>query len=188
MRYVFTSPLDNRKLEQITTGHSFLEAGKRSDALLKTRGLISSLCFVELKTHRTQLLSNEPYRPESWRISNELAGAIAQVQKTVQKALKSLKVETTSTDGFPTGEIVFNYQPKAVVVIGCLDEFRSSYGVNELKYSSFELFRRNTMNPEIITFDELYDRARFIVELAETDTQVVRQTVVETIDEEEIPF
>ena len=93
-----------------------------------------------------------------------------------------------SGDGSPTGEIVFNYQPKAIVVIGCLDEFRNNIGVNEQKYSSFELFRRNTTNPEIITFDELYDRARFIVELAETDTLVRKEPVVETIDEEKIPF
>jgi len=37
-------------------------------------------------------------------------------------------------------------------------------GVNQERYRSFELFRRNTTSPEIITFDELYERARFIVE------------------------
>lgn len=188
LRYIFTSPLDNRKLEQVTTGYSFLEAGKRTDALMKTRGLISSLCFVEIKTHRTQLLNSEPYRSESWRISNELAGAIAQVQKTVQKTLKTLRVESVGGDGSPTGEVIFNYQPKAIVVIGCLDEFRTDWGVNEQKYSSFELFRRNTTNPEIITFDELYDRAKFIVELAETDSQVDRPPELTALDDEDIPF
>lgn len=188
LRYIFTSPLDGRKLEQVTTGYSFQEAGKRTDALMKTRGLISSLCFVEIKTHRTQLLSGEPYRSESWRISNELAGAIAQVQKTVQKTLKTLRVESVGGDGSPTGEVIFNYQPKAIVVIGCLDEFRTDWGVNEQKYSSFELFRRNTTNPEIITFDELYDRAKFIVELAETDSQVDRPSELAAFDNEDIPF
>ena len=28
---------------------------------------------------------------------------------------------------------------------------------------SFELFRKGTISPEIITFDELYERARYIV-------------------------
>lgn len=36
-------------------------------------------------------------------------------------------------------------------------------GVNENKFSSFELFRQSQMNPEIITFDELYERAKYIV-------------------------
>lgn len=37
-------------------------------------------------------------------------------------------------------------------------------GVNEEQFVSFELFRRQLTAPEIITFDELYERARFIVE------------------------
>lgn len=40
--------------------------------------------------------------------------------------------------------------------------------MNQDRYRSLELFRRNTISPEIITFDELYDRARFIVHQNET--------------------
>ena len=40
-----------------------------------------------------------------------------------------------------------------------LSEFSTEEGVNQQKYSSFELFRRDLVNPEIITFDELYERA-----------------------------
>ena len=36
-------------------------------------------------------------------------------------------------------------------------------GINEDKFSSFELFRRNMVNPEIITFDELYERTKNII-------------------------
>jgi hypothetical protein len=49
-------------------------------------------------------------------------------------------------------------------VIGCLQQFVSDNGINEPKFSSFELLRRQTTSPEVITFDELYERARFIVE------------------------
>ena len=35
--------------------------------------------------------------------------------------------------------------------------------MNQEQFRSFELFRRNTFSPEIITFDELYERAKFIV-------------------------
>jgi hypothetical protein len=44
-----------------------------------------------------------------------------------------------------------------------MSEFVSENGVNKDKLRSFELLRKNTTNPEIITFDELYERARFIV-------------------------
>jgi hypothetical protein len=53
--------------------------------------------------------------------------------------------------------------PKAFLVVGNLAEFVTANGVNEPKHRSFELLRRHTLSPEIITFDELYERARFIV-------------------------
>ena len=98
LNYIFASTLDDRKLEQITTGTSVLGAGKRVDALMRTKGLISSLCFVEIKTHTTPLLSpSGPYRAECWSISNELAGSVSQVQKTVQKAMRDIQTRS----GYP---------------------------------------------------------------------------------------
>lgn len=191
LNFIFTSRLDDKQLEQVTTGYSIREGGKRVDALMKTRGYISSLCFVEIKTHKTPLLYHkEPYRSECWRISDELAGSVAQIQKTVQKAVKSIqtKIELESRDGTPSGEITFLYQPKAFVVIGCLDEFISNNGINEQKFSSFELFRRNVMNPEIITFDELYERAMFIVQHSEAEKPFSQSAEAEPFEEIEIPF
>ena len=39
--------------------------------------------------------------------------------------------------------------------------------LNEDKYSSFELYRRNSLSPEIITFDELFQRAVSIIKNTE---------------------
>ena len=94
-------------------GHDLTAAGKRADAIMKTRGIISSLCFVEIKRHDTPLLGATQYRPDVWPPSAELVGGVSQVQTTVH---------TT------------------------------------------KLYRRHTWRPEIITFDELLQRARFIVE------------------------
>jgi len=69
----------------------------------------------------------------------------------------------TDEVGNPTGEEVFNYLPKSFLVVGSLHEFSGTHGVNQERYRSFELFRRNTASPEVITFDELFERARFIV-------------------------
>lgn len=171
LNYIFTSPLEDRKLEQIVQGFALGQRGKRVDALMKTRGFISSLCFAEIKTHKTKLLSTRAPRPSCWSISNELTDALAQIQKTVQAAVQQIqtKTELSTKSGDPTGETVYLYQPKSFLVIGHLPEFDSSGGINEEKYSSFELFRRNVDNPEIITFDELHERARFIVELASSE-------------------
>lgn len=167
LNYIFNSPLQNHRLEQVVSGFDFNSSGKRIDALMKTRGLINSFCFGEIKTHKKFLLKqvSDPYRGECWAISDELAGAIAQTHKSVQKSIKELttKIEIKDKVGNLTGEQVFIYQPKSFVIIGHLKEFLTETGVNEDKFSSFELFRQNQTNPEIITFDELYERAKYIV-------------------------
>lgn len=164
--YIFLSQLDGKKLEQIVQGYNVNTHGKRVDGLMKTKGIISNLCFVEIKTDETNLLEKEPYRSGCYAASRELAGAIAQVQGTVSAAVKSLSehISVSEADGKPTGEEIYNYQPKAFLVIGSLDEFKSETGVNKDKLQSFELLRKNIHNVEILTFDELYERARFITE------------------------
>jgi Domain of unknown function (DUF4263) len=171
LNYVLNSPLDGAKLETAVKGHDFLGAGKRVDALLKTQGLISALSFGEIKTHKAELLKRvaQPYRKECWQVSDELAGGVAQVQRSVQTSLTNIqsKVELKDSQGDPTGETLFMYQPRSFLVIGSLSEFRVPNGINEEKYSSFELFRRSLNAPEIVTFDELYERAKYIVESGE---------------------
>lgn len=166
LSYIPLSGLTDKKLEQVVHGYTVVDHGKRVDALLRTRGVISSLCFVEIKTHKTELLQNKPYRSGCWAPSEELSGGVTQVQGTVAMAAESIRSKLSLNDetGDPTGEEAFNYLPKSFLVIGSLDQFVGEHGVNQERYRSFELFRRNTNSPEIITFDELYERARFIVQ------------------------
>ena len=171
LNYLFNSPIEGKKLEQVVTGFDFRSSGKRVDALLKTRGLINSICFAEIKTPNTDLIKSKknPYRTECWQASDELSGAVAQIQKTVQKAVKdiSTKTEIKEDSGNLTGEQLFLYRPKSILVIGNLQQFIGEEGINEDKFSSFELFRRNLISPEIITFDELYERAKYIIKSVE---------------------
>jgi Domain of unknown function (DUF4263) len=167
LSFTFLTSLDNQKLEQAVSGASIGQHGKRTDALMKTQALISSLCYVEIKHHKTKLLDKRgPYRSGAWAPSIELSGAVAQVQATVAEASRTFqdKLRPTDSEGNPTGEVIFNFKPKSVVVVGQMDEFLSENGLNELKIRSFELYRANIHSPEIITFDELYHRAKFIVE------------------------
>jgi hypothetical protein len=98
-----------------------------------------------------------------------LAGAVAQSQGSVALAMEALTDQVSITDdrGFPTGEEVFNFAPRSFVVVGSLSQFVSDHGVNREQLRSFELYRRNTIQPEIITFDELFERARHIVSVQE---------------------
>ena len=114
---------------------------------------------------RSELLENSQYRNGCWGQSREITGGIAQVRITVDDALNSLSRELRINDeeGNPTGEELYNYKPKAYLVVGNLDQFINEHGVNKLKLRSFEMFRNNQKDVEIITFDELYERAKFIV-------------------------
>lgn len=166
LSYIYANGFDENKLEKVVRGFNVVERGKRVDALMKTKGIISSLCFVEIKTHNTALLRSSSYRPDCWPASDELSGGVSQIQVTVESAVDTLKRKITPVDkdGNPASEEIYNYRPRAFLVIGSNEEFVTENGVNESKLKSFELIRRNTLSPEIITFDELYERARFVVE------------------------
>ncbi|OKH61224.1 hypothetical protein EB72_25160 [Mycobacterium sp. SWH-M1] len=161
--------LDGEKLEKITTGANiFTGAGKRSDAVMRSKGFISSLVFGEIKTPAAPLLEKEAYRkPDVYQTSRELNGAVAQVQKTAAKAIRQINTDIHrlyEDDGTPTDIQVSSIRPKQVVVLGNLEQLAVDGNPNPEKTSAFELYRNSIHEVEIITFDELYERARFIVE------------------------
>lgn len=168
LQLVSCEALDNRKLETIVVGSDVVGgAGKRTDALMKTRGRISRALFGEIKTHKTRL--TEKYdRPGVYVPSKDLQGAIGQVQKTVHKV--GLKMSENfkriaDPDGVPSGETIGFVRPRSVIVVGRLDEFNDERGLlNEERFASFELYRQQLVGIEILTFDELYERTRYIVE------------------------
>jgi hypothetical protein len=170
LSYVYSSGLDEKRLEQVVRGFHVGQSGKRVDGLLKTRALVSTLCFVEIKTHQTPLLQSRAYRAGCWAPSEEMVGAVAQIQGSVSAAAEAIFGRLTLKDeiGNPTGEQVFNFAPRSFVVVGSMSQFCTDLGVNEEKLRSFELYRRNIIQPEVITFDELYERAKHIVEMGES--------------------
>jgi hypothetical protein len=85
-------------------------------------------------------------------------------------------------EGVLTGEELFNVEPRSCLVMGRLSEFENSTGINTDKVRSFELYRRNTWRPEIVTYDELLERARFIVEHEQQESEVMEKT------EDDMPF
>jgi Domain of unknown function (DUF4263) len=163
LSFQFLSSLNMRKLEVVVRGADVTGTGK--DALMKTRGLISSLCFVEIKRHDKALLSEQQHRPGVWGPSQYLSNAVSQVQATVHDAVERIGRKLVPNDEFgdPTGEVLFNIQPRSCLIVGSLSELQADRRIKENKVRSFELYRRNTVRPEIVTFDELLERARFIV-------------------------
>jgi hypothetical protein len=161
---------DEGRLEQVVAGFSVAGPGKRADALLRTAGLVRSLVFAEIKHHETPLLRTE-YRPGCWPPSSELAGGVTQAQQTVHIASVEIGDRLADTDdtGAETGEDTWLLRPRSFLIIGHLAELRGASGVHAAKFRSFELYRRNLSEPEIVTFDELLARAEWHVTLAERD-------------------
>lgn len=184
LAYVFTTSLDSGKLQETIRGASLTKVGKRPDGIMKTRAAISALCLVEIKKHNTGLLKTGTYRPGTWAPTAELSGAVAQCQENVRTAVDELGTHHRFTDqsGQFTGEDLMAVQPRSFLIIGDLNEFHGENGVNVARYRSFEDYRRNLRQPEILTFDELFERARFIVENAD---QAVRNDAPDNTD---IPF
>lgn len=162
---------DQEKLEQVVTARDIRTVGKRTDALMRTAGIVRSMVFAEIKHHRTKLLAGE-YRPGCWRPSDELAGAVVQVQQTVHLTVQSLDdyLPDKGIDGAMLSSGTFLLRPRSFVIVGSLVELTgSSGGAIPDKVRSFELFRRNLQEPEVITFDELLARAEWHVQLAEAE-------------------
>ncbi len=155
------------KLEQVTSGwNAFTGGGKRSDALMRTKGFVQTLLFAEIKKHDTPLLMMQQYRkPDVYQVSRELSGAVSQVQKTAYKALSRLGALHASRT--PEGKFEFEIstiRPRQIVIIGNLAQLADGQNINVEKMTTFELYRRDHQEVEILTFDELYERSRYIVE------------------------
>lgn len=170
LEYVFNAPIDKDKFEQALKGNSFLDPGKRPDGILKTLGIAQFLNIVEIKTNKKPLMDENMYRSSQvWQPSSELSGAVSQCQQYIRISIKNLDefFELKDSEGSRTGEEVFVFSPKCFLIIGDIHkEFANDEGkvLNPDKLACFEYYRKNLITPEIITFDQLYLRAKNIIE------------------------
>lgn len=162
----------SEKLEQIVSGYSINASGKRVDALLRTGGVIRSMVFAEIKTANTKLLGDQFYRPGTWAPSRDLSGGVNQVHATVHSAVSDIgsRLASKGEGGVEIpNDWTYLYQPRSFLIIGSLKEFLGPDGGHHVdKLRSFELYRRNVLAPEIVTFDELLARAEWIVDFSES--------------------
>lgn len=130
--------------------------GQRGDFLTATEAETRFTCLVEIKKPNTPLLQSEQYRNGAWGASSELAGAVSQIQvNCAQWEITDARHEH-NRERLPG---IYTVSPKGIVVIGKTSELDIWD-----KRNSFERFRQELRSPEILTYDELYERARFIAE------------------------
>lgn len=160
------------RLEQVVTGRSIASPGKRADALLRTNGGIRSMVFAEIKHHRTPLLRQDAYRSGSYAPTTELSGGVVQVQQEVYRAVEAIGnfLADKDEEGYSVaGQGTYLHRPRSFLIAGSLDEFKRGDAVQTDKYQSFEIYRRNLYEPEVLTFDELLARAQWQVAIAEAE-------------------
>lgn len=186
LNYVFLEKVGS-KLEAVTTGHAFDQGGKRIDALMRTRAEISQYVLIEIKRDATDLLRKDEYRSGCWAASNELSAAVTQTQKTVFEFTRSrFRDFLKDEEGYDTGEAAYAVEPRSYVVIGNLAEVEG----NTDKIACFELYRRKLTSPEIVTFDELFHRARCIVQNigGRVDQPASAPSEANTYADDDVPF
>lgn len=160
---------DPNKLEQPVVGSSISGPGKVVDALLHTAGAVRSLAFAEIKHHNTDLVDKNAYRSGCWSPSKELSGAVVQSQQTVHLACQEFGklLPDPKVNGLTPSEGSYVLKPRSYVVAGTLAQLTGEGGaVHTEKFRSFELFRRNLQDPEVITFDELVARAEWYARMS----------------------
>lgn len=117
--------------------------------------------IVELKRPDTPLFKGSQNRSESWQLSSELTDAVSQI--LCQKA--NWEFESKSNCYNDKGERITETtcDVDCILLIGSSNQFKGNNKESVIKANTIELYRRNMRNIEIIFFDELLERAKFIV-------------------------
>lgn len=111
--------------------------------------------LVEIKTPETKLIGNK-YRKGVYKPSNDLSGSVVQVLDYRRELSKNIKTITSGTD-----HVIDVFNPRCVVIAGNASKELDG----ELKRKSFELFRTNLRDVEIVTYDELFKKAETLATL-----------------------
>ena len=124
-------------------------------------------CLVELKTPEEPIFSSEDYRSGTWKISEKIFLAVSQIleQKSSWQVFANSTKEHLSKDG-ERELLQKTLDAKSILVVGNLSkelDNETNLQIRKIKENTFELFRRNSRNIEILTYDEIYERAKFIV-------------------------
>lgn len=123
--------------------------------------------FVELKLPNTPLFAKDKNRSNSWKLSDWLFSSHSQILEQKASWLVKLHQKHSEEDENYKKISWKAYDSKVILIIWDIDrELQNSWDeewINEIKRKTFELFRRDSRNLEIVTYDELFKRANFII-------------------------
>lgn len=121
--------------------------------------------LVEIKKPDTRIFRQaRGGRAGTWEFSPDFTSAVSQIlEQKAEWASFAQSAEHFSKDGTRRLE-ARTRNAKCILVIGSLAEFQAADTPRDanIMRDTFELFRRETRSIDIVTFDELLSRARFI--------------------------
>ena len=140
-------------------GESYKGTGKqRGEFLTRTIGFESFTVVVEIKKPQTPIFAEWEYRSGVPGFSQEFIGGVSQAQVNSRTWDMEGSRRLTDRDLLEKRKI-YTIAPLSILVFGSLSQLESAH-----RRQAFQLFRRNVHNPEILTFDELFERAKFIAQ------------------------
>lgn len=134
--------------------------GQKGDHLAASLGDVRFTVLVEIKTPGTQLIQGpREIRSGAWSLSKDLIDALSQISANISTWNKSGADQPDNRDRFEK-QGIYTVEPKGIIVLGSLSEVANERSKRE----TFERFRKAIHGIDILTFDELYQRAKFIAE------------------------
>lgn len=131
---------------------------QRTDMLVHTEATAKFTVLVYIKRPSADLVGNL-YRNKVHSLGHDLTGGVSQLQSYCRTWITEGARQEENAENLSESNIS-TFEPRGILVVGNLSELDDHH-----KRATFELYRRNLRNPEIITYDELLERARFTVRL-----------------------
>ena len=135
-------------------GHKFSGAGEKIGDFLVKNSMTNNSAIVEIKTPQTRVLQTRPYRRDVYGPSTELVAAVNQALDQKYYFEQEIAQKKSSSRVYD----IESYAVRCCLLIGTMPT-----GEDRLK--SFELYRGNSKNVDIITFDELLEKLRQLKEV-----------------------
>lgn len=130
----------------------------KGDFLKATQGKAKFTVLVEIKRADTPLLESKPYRNDAYSPHPEISGGLSQLRTNARRWEVEGSQTRKNVDALE-GQNIFTLRPKMLLIAGHCNQL-----TGRAKRESFQLFRQGQSDVEVLTFDEIFERAKFIVE------------------------
>lgn len=154
---IFSCPVILFKEQAYVGGKSIdNKDGNVVDFLFKNK-LSGNVLLIEIKTPMTSIIGKAYRENKTYCVSSELSGSAIQILNYKDQLQKNYN------DLSKGGSIFQTFNPKCMVVIGKL----LNGDLSGEQKRSFELYRNDSKQVEVITYDELFQKVKMLVDLLE---------------------